>query len=222
MDMFHAPFAESLDLGFFSFFAKIFFTLLRFIHSFVGNWGLSIILLTLALKFLLYPATKGPQEMAEKMKLMQPELERAKAEFADNPQKMALAQASLFKKYKINPAAGCLPIFIQAPIFIGFFTILRTSVDLRHVPFGFWIQDLSAPDPYFILPLLNLAVQYIQQKVLPVPNSNKETESIMKMMPIMFSVFMIFFPAGVALYMVTQTITTFIQQYWSKHKPKKS
>ncbi|MDD9950862.1 MAG: membrane protein insertase YidC [Zetaproteobacteria bacterium] len=214
MQAFLPALTESLDLGVFSFIAKIFFTLLREVYKFLGNWGFSIILLTVFIKLVLFPAQRFPHEMGQKMKMLTPELNRLKEKYGKDPQRLGVEQMALYKKYNVNPALGCLTPVLQIPLFIAFFSILRTSVDLRHAPFILWIEDLSAPDPYYVLPILYGLVQHLQQKTMPTNGMNKEMESIMKKMPLFFSLMMFFFPAGVVLYSTTNAIMMVFQQYW--------
>lgn len=219
MKAFLPQLTESLDLGMFSFISRLFITMLRWIHEFIGDWGFAIILLTIFIKVGLFPIQRFPHEMGEKMKLIKPELDRLKEKYKKDPQRISLEQVALFKKYNVNPALGCLAPLIQLPIFFSFFTLLRTSIDLRHASF-LWIKDLSAADPFFVLPVVYGIVQHLQQKTMPTGNMTPEMESIMKKMPLFFSLFMFFFPAGVVLYSVTNAIMTILQQYWLRRNSK--
>lgn len=208
-----APYLDlTLDFGFLWWIAKPLFQFLSFIHSFVGNWGWSIILLTLAIKLVFfYPSAVSYRSMA-KMRKLSPKMADLKERFGDDRQKMSQEMMKLYKTEKVNPMGGCLPILIQMPVFISLYWALIESVELRHAPFMFWIIDLSVKDPLFIFPLLMGATMFIQQRLNPTPPDPMQAK-IMKWMPVGFTVMFLWFPAGLVIYWVTNNTLSIIQQY---------
>jgi len=148
-----------------------------------------------------------------KMKKVQPRLKLIQERYKDDRQKLSAEMMNLYKKEKINPAAGCLPILLQFPVLLGFYWLLLESAELRQQPWAFWIQDLSATDPLFILPVVYGGLMFLQQKVTPMSGANPDMMKVMKFMPIGFAVFMIFFPAGLLLYWITNSVLTILQQW---------
>ena len=202
----------TIDFSWLWFIAKPLFIALDFIHSHVGNWGIAIILLTFAIKVLfLYPSAMSYRSMA-KMRKLQPMMTELKDRFGDDRQKMSAELMKLYKKEKVNPLGGCLPILLQMPVFIALYWALMESVELRHSPFYLWITDLSVKDPYFILPIIMGATMYIQQKLNPTPPDPMQAK-IMQMMPIFFTFLFLMFPAGLVLYWVCNNTLSIIQQY---------
>ena len=203
----------TIDMGWFWFLAQPLMMLLSMINSFVGNWGVSILLLTVLVKLLLWPiSAKGFSSMA-KMRTAQPKLKEIQDRYKDDRAKLGTEMMALYKKEGINPAGGCFPLFLQMPIFIAFFFCLRESVELRHESFFFWIQDLSAPDPYFILPVIFAALMYLTQQLNPQPPGMDPTQAqIMKFMPVMIAVIFVIMPAGLVLYSVANSAISLVQQ----------
>lgn len=202
----------TIDYSFLSFIAKPMFYAMDFIHSKVGNWGVSIILLTLLIKIIFfYPSAMSYRSMA-KMRKLQPVMAEMKERFGDDRQKMSAELMKVYKKEKVNPLGGCLPILLQMPVFIALYWVLMESVELRHAPFALWITDLSAKDDYFILPLIMGATMFIQQKLNPTPPDPMQAK-IMQLMPIFFTVLFLFFPAGLVLYWVVNNTLSITQQY---------
>jgi len=190
------------------------FWVLTKIHAVVGNWGWSIIGLVLLIRLLLYPiAAKQFQSMA-KMRKLAPRMQQLKERYGDDRQKLQLATMELYKKEKVNPAAGCLPIFVQMPIFLALYWMLSESVELRHAPWIGWITNLSAPDPFFILPVLNVAIMWTTQRLTPMTGMDPTQQKMMQLMPLVVGVTMLFFPAGLVLYWVTNGALGLLQQ-WS-------
>ncbi|PMJ99004.1 membrane protein insertase YidC [Vibrio sp. 10N.261.55.A7] len=208
--------APSLDLvvdyGWLWFIAKPLHTLLSFIQSFVVNWGVAIIILTFIVRGAMYPLTKAQYTSMAKMRMLQPKLTAMRERIGDDRQRMSQEMMELYKKEKVNPLGGCLPIFLQMPIFISLYWALMESVELRHSPFFLWINDLSAQDPYFILPLLMGASMFLIQKMSPTTVTDPMQQKIMTFMPVMFTFFFLFFPSGLVLYWLVSNIVTLIQQ----------
>ena len=201
----------SIDMGWFWFLAQPLMMMLSLINESVGNWGVSIILLTVLLKLLLWPLTaKGFSSMA-KMRKFGPEMKEIQERYKDDRAKLGTETMALYKKEGINPVGGCFPILLQMPVFVAFFFCLRESVELRHESFFFWIRDLSAPDPLFILPLIFAGLMYLTQKLNPPPPDPTQAQ-IMKFMPIMIAGFFVIMPAGLVLYSVANSGISLLQQ----------
>ena len=201
-----------VDYGWLLIIAKPLFLFLKWIHSLVGNWGWSIILLTITIKLVFYPLNaKAGRSMAQ-MKVLAPKMEKLKQMYGDDRQKLNQAMMELYRTEKINPLGGCLPIVVQIPVFIALYWVLLASIELRHAPWLGWIQDLSAPDPYFILPVIYAVSMFVQTKLNPQPADPVQAR-VMLIMPIVFSVFFLFFPSGLVLYWVCQNLLTIVQQW---------
>jgi YidC/Oxa1 family membrane protein insertase len=213
----------SVDYGRLSFISRPLFWLLEHLHELLGNWGWSIIAIVVILKALLYwPSKKQYQSMA-KMRAVQPRIEALKERYGDDKQALNVAMFELYKKEKVNPAAGCWPMLIQMPIFLGLYWVLIETVELRHAAWFGWIQNLTAPDPYFVLPALNLLVMFLTQRLTPTPGMDPMQKKMMQTMPLVFGVMMAFFPAGLVLYWVTNGGLGLLQQWWmlQKYGPQK-
>ena len=202
----------TIDYGWLRVLAVPLFWVLNEIHSVVGNWGVAIIILTVLIKLVFYPLSAASYKSMAQMKVLAPKLQRLKERFGDDRQKMHEAMIELYKTEKINPLGGCLPIVVQIPVFIALYWVLLLSVELRHAPFMLWINDLSAPDPYFILPVLMGATMFIQTWLNPTPPDPMQAK-LMKIMPIAFSVFFFFFPSGLVLYWLVNNILSIGQQW---------
>jgi YidC/Oxa1 family membrane protein insertase len=201
-----------VDYGWLTIIAAPLFWLLKWIHALVGNWGWAIILLTVLIKGVFYPLNaKAGRSMAQ-MKVLAPKMEKLKQLYGDDRQKLNQAMMELYRTEKINPLGGCLPILVQIPVFIALYWVLLASIELRHAPWLGWIQDLSAPDPYFILPVIYAVSMFVQTKLNPQPADPVQAR-IMLIMPIVFSVFFLFFPAGLVLYWVVQNLLSILQQW---------
>jgi YidC/Oxa1 family membrane protein insertase len=202
-----------VDYGFLWWLAVPIHWLLMFYQSFVVNWGVAIILITLTVRGLLYPLTKAQYTSMAKMRNLQPKLTEMKERFGDDRQKMGQAMMELYKKEKVNPMGGCLPILLQMPIFIALYWALLESYELRHAPFMLWITDLSVQDPYYVLPLLMGASMFLMQKMQPVaPTMDPMQVKMMQWMPVIFTVFFLWFPAGLVLYWLVGNIVAITQQ----------
>ena len=201
-----------VDYGWLTLIAAPLFWLLKWIHTLVGNWGWAIIILTILIKAVFYPLNaKAGRSMAQ-MKVLAPKMEKLKQLYGDDRQKLNQAMMELYRTEKINPLGGCLPILVQIPVFIALYWVLLASIELRHAPWLGWIQDLSAPDPYFILPVIYAVSMFVQTKLNPQPADPVQAR-IMLIMPIVFSVFFLFFPAGLVLYWVVQNLLSIAQQW---------
>jgi YidC/Oxa1 family membrane protein insertase len=208
--------AEYLDLtvdyGFLWMLAKPIFFAMQWIHNIVGNWGWSIILLTLGIKLLLYPLSATSLKSMAKMRNLQPEMARLKELYGDDRQKMSQELMGLYKKEKVNPAGGCFPMLLQMPVFLSLYWVLLESVEIRHAPWIMWIQDLSAKDPYFILPLVMGASMLLMQRMQPMPTDPMQAR-VMQIMPIAFTFFFMIFPAGLVLYWTVNNLLSMAQQW---------
>ena len=202
----------SIDMGWFWFLAQPMVLVMDWINGYLNNWGLTIIVFTIMIKLLFWPVTAKSFRSMAAMRKITPELNEVKEIYKDDRQKQANETMKLMKKHGANPLGGCLPLLIQMPFFIGFFFALREMVELRHSELGFW-TDLSAPDPYFVLPALFCVVMILTQRLNPQPAGMDPTQAqVMKYMPVMFSVLFIFFPAALCLYTVVNSAVQLAQQ----------
>ncbi|NNC66949.1 MAG: membrane protein insertase YidC [Gammaproteobacteria bacterium] len=202
----------SVDYGMFSIISKPLFWLLQWFHKLVGNWGLAIILVTVVVKLIFYKLSETSYKSMARMRKLQPRIKALQERFADDKQKLGQATWELYRKEKVNPAKGCLPILIQMPVFLALYWVLIESVELRQAPFMLWIHDLSLRDPIFVLPFLMGISMFVQFKLNPAPPDPMQAK-IFAMMPIMMTIFMAFFPAGLVLYWLVNNILSIIQQY---------
>lgn len=202
----------TVDYGMVSFIAQPLFWILSQIHKLVGNWGLSIILLTLLVKLAFYRLSESQYRSMAKMRKLQPRLEQLKERYGDDRQKMAQAQMDLFKQEKVNPIGGCLPLLLQLPVFFALYWVIFEAVELRQAPFFLWIHDLSLKDPMYILPVLNVAVMWYTQKMSPTPGMDPVQKKVLQSMPLIFGVMFAFFPAGLVLYWLSNGLLGLIQQ----------
>lgn len=210
----------TIDYGLLWFISVIIFWAMAHIYTIVGNWGLAIILVTLLIKLLFYPLSAKSFRSMAKMRLLQPKIKQLKERLGDDRQKMSQAMMELYRKEKVNPLGGCLPILIQIPVFIGLYWVLLESVQLRQAPFIFWIHDLSQKDPYYVLPILMGLSMLLQQKVNPSPPDPVQAR-VMMLMPVVFTVMFISFPSGLVLYWLTNNLLTVAQQLWVNHRMSK-
>ena len=202
----------TVDYGWAWFIAKPLFWLLTFIQQLVHNWGVAIICVTLVVKAILYPLTKAQYTSMAKMRMLQPKLQEMRERFGEDRQRMSQEMMKLYKDEKVNPLGGCLPLLLQMPIFIALYWTFMEAVELRHAPFFGWIKDLSAQDPYYILPILMGASMFLLQKMSPTPVADPMQQKIMNFMPLIFMVFFLWFPAGLVLYWLVSNLITIIQQ----------
>lgn len=203
----------TVDYGWLTVIAKPLFWVLSKIYGVVHNWGVAIILLTVLIKAAFFPLSAASYKSMAQMRELAPRLQSMKEKFGDDKQKMQQAMLEMYRTEKINPMGGCLPIIVQIPVFIALYWVLLGSVELRHAPFFGWIQDLSATDPWFILPILMGATMIIQTYLNPAPTDPIQAK-VMKIMPVVFSVFFFFFPAGLVLYWLVNNILSIAQQWY--------
>jgi len=202
----------TVDYGWLTIISQPLFWLLSKVFAFVGNWGVSIILVTFLIKLAFYKLTESSGRSMAKMRNLQPRMKALQDRYKDDRQALSQAMMELYKREKVNPAAGCLPILIQMPFFLAFYWVLLESVEMRQAPFALWITDLSTRDPYFILPLIMGAAMFMQQKLNPAPADPVQAK-VMQIMPVMFTGFFAFFPSGLVLYWVTNTLLSIAQQW---------
>ena len=211
-----ADLAENLDLvidyGWLWWLAQPLSWLLTFIQTFVVNWGIAIIVLTIIVKLAFFRLSAASYKSMAKMRTVQPKIQSIRDQYADDKNKQQQAMMELWKKEKINPMGGCLPMLIQMPVFIALYWVLLESVELRHAPFILWIDDLSAMDPYFVLPILMGISMYLMQRLNPAPPDPMQAK-IMQYMPVAFTFLMMWFPAGLVLYWLCNNLLSFAQQY---------
>jgi YidC/Oxa1 family membrane protein insertase len=200
------------DYGYLTVIAKPIFWLLEQIHSYLANWGWAIVILTLLIKLLFFPLSAASYKSMARMKEVQPRLMTLREQLKGDPQKLNRAMMDLYKQEKINPLGGCLPVVVQIPVFIALYWVLLSSVEMRNAPWILWINDLSVPDPYYILPVIMAVSMYVQVKLNPTPPDPLQAK-IMMWMPIVFSVMFFFFPAGLVLYWVVNNILSIAQQW---------
>ncbi|WP_178862588.1 membrane protein insertase YidC [Thiomicrorhabdus cannonii] len=208
----------TIDYGMLTFIAEPLFWLLKQIHNLVGNWGVAIILLTLLIKLVFYKLSETSYRSMARLKKFQPKLQQLKENYGDDKVVFQQKMMKLYKEEKINPLGGCLPIFIQMPVFIALYWVLLYSVEMRQAPFMLWIEDLSAQDPYFILPIIMGITMYIQQKLNPSAMMDEMQQKVMKMLPFIFTIFFLWFPAGLVLYWVVNNILSVAQQWYITKK----
>ena len=203
----------TVDYGILNMLSKPLFDILTWIYGLVANWGVAIIVVTILIKLVFYKLTEKSGRSMAKMREIQPRMQALQDRYKDDRQALSQAMMELYKREKVNPAAGCLPILIQMPFFLAFYWVLLESVEMRQAPFALWITDLSSRDPYFILPLIMGAAMLFQQKLNPAPPDPVQAR-VMQIMPIMFTVFFAFFPSGLVLYWVTNTLLSIAQQWY--------
>jgi YidC/Oxa1 family membrane protein insertase len=203
---------RAVDYGVFTVLAQPLFWVLAKIDTWVGNWGLAIIIFTFLIKLAFYKLTETSGRSMAKMRKLAPRMKALQERFKDDRQALSQAMMDLYKREKVNPAAGCLPILIQMPFFLAFYWVLVESVEMRQAPFMLWIDDLSARDPYFVLPLLMGAAMFFQTYLNPAPPDPVQAR-VMQIMPLIFTVFFAFFPSGLVLYWLTNTALSILQQW---------
>jgi len=206
-----------VDYGVLDILARPVFWLLEKIHSFVGNWGLAIIFVTLIIKLVFYKLSEASYRSMANMRRLAPKLQQLKERYGDDRQKMSQAMMEIYKKEKINPLGGCLPMLVQIPVFISLYWVLLESVELRQAPFFFWIQDLSTRDPYYVLPVIMGLSMFVQQKLNPPPMDPLQ-QKIMSFLPLIFTAFFAFFPSGLVLYWVVNNLLSIAQQWYITRK----
>ncbi|MGD8275437.1 MAG: membrane protein insertase YidC [Thiohalocapsa sp.] len=211
----------AVDYGWLTILAKPIFWLLELIHSLVGNWGWAIIILTILIKAAFYKLSETSYKSMANMRKLAPRLKALKDRYGDDKERMNQAMMELYKKEKINPLGGCLPILVQIPVFIALYWVLLESVELRHAPFILWIDNLTAPDPWFVLPVIMGVSMFVQQKLNPPPPDPMQ-EKIFMALPFVFTVFFAFFPAGLVLYWTVNQLLSITQQWYITRQIEKA
>jgi YidC/Oxa1 family membrane protein insertase len=208
-----APYLNlTVDYGFLWWLSIPLFQLLSVLHGVFGNWGVAIIMLTVIIKALLYPLSAASFRSMANMRRVAPQIKRLQERYGDDRQRLAQETMALYKKEKANPLGGCLPMLLQMPVFLALYWVLFESVELRHAPFMLWIRDLSAMDPFFVLPILMGASMFVQMSLNPPPPDPMQAK-IMKIMPVAFTALFMFFPAGLVLYWLTNNVISIAQQW---------
>src|SRR5690606_7023916 len=194
------------------------FWVLAKLHGLLGNWGWAIVGLVVLIKLVMFPLSTAQYKSMAKMRKFQPRMAQLKERYGDDRQKLQSAMMELYKKEKISPVGGCLPLLVQMPVFLALYWMLSESVELRHAPWILWIQDLTARDPYFVLPVINVALMWATQKLNPMTGVDPMQAKMMQFMPIVMGVMFAFFPAGLVLYWVTNAGLGLLQQWWMVRK----
>lgn len=210
---------KAMDYGIFTVLSQPIHLLLTWLHKLTHNWGWAIVLLVVLIKLALYPLSAAQYKSMAKMRKFQPRIAQLKERYGEDKQKFQMAMLDLYKKEKINPAGGCLPVLIQMPVFLALYYVLLEAVELRQAPWIVgWVSDLTAQDPYFILPLLNAAVMFLTQRLTPAVGMDPMQQKMMQMMPLVMAVMFAFFPAGLVLYWVTNGTLGLAQQWWNTRR----
>ena len=202
-----------VDYGIFTVLAAPLFWLLKWLHGLIGNWGWAIIAMTIMIKMAFYPLNAAAARSMAKMKLVGPKLKALQEQYANDKQQLQMRMMELYKQEKINPLGGCLPILVQIPVFIALYWVLLSAVELRYAPWIGYIRDLSAPDPYYVLPVVYAITAYLQVKLSPTPITDPVQARVMQIMPVAFSVLFIFFPSGLVLYWLVNNVLQIAQQW---------
>ncbi|MDH4028442.1 MAG: membrane protein insertase YidC, partial [Nitrospirota bacterium] len=203
-----------VDFGWFSIVAMPLFWVLKFFYSFLGNYGWSIILLTIVTRIPFIPILHKSQQSMKKMQKIQPMMAEIKEKYKKDPQKMQQETMALYKKYKVNPVGGCLPMLLQIPVFIALYNVLQKAIELRGAPFALWITDLASKDPYYVLPIVMGGTMVLQQKMTPTAMEPAQAKMMM-LMPIVFTFMFLSFPSGLVIYWLVNNILGIIQQYYA-------
>ena len=185
---------------------------LKFFNSFVGNYGWSIIILTVLIKILFWPLTQKSYTSMKAMQKVQPEMAKIRVKYKNDKARLNKEVMDLYRKYKVNPLGGCLPMVIQIPVFFALYKVLLEDIGLRHAPFMFWLQDLSAKDPYYITPVVMGITMFVQQKLTPTTLDSAQAK-ILQYMPLIFTFMFLNFPSGLVIYWLVNNLLTILQQY---------
>jgi YidC/Oxa1 family membrane protein insertase len=203
---------RTVDYGITTPLAQPLFYVLDWVHGWVNNWGFAIIIVTILIKLVFYKLTAMSGRSMAKMRKIAPRMKALQERYKDDRQGLSQAMMDLYKKEKVNPAAGCLPMLIQMPFFFAFYWMLVESVEMRQASFALWIDDLSAPDPFFVLPALMAVAMYLQTRMSPAPPDPVQAR-MMQIMPVAFAALLVFFPAGLVVYQLTNTVLSILQQW---------
>ena len=205
---------DVIDYGWFTFIAKPMFLLLQFIQGYVGNWGWTIVILTILIKLVLYPLSFKGMVSMQKLKDLAPKMKEIQAKYKDDKQKQSMHMMELYKKHGANPMGGCLPLILQIPVFFAIYRVLLNAIELKGADWIFWVQDLAEMDPYFVLPILMGVTMFVQQKITPNTMQDEMQKKIFQFLPVIFTFFFLWFPAGLTLYWFINNLFTIGQQYY--------
>ena len=205
---------DVIDYGWFTFIAKPMFILLQFIQSYVGNWGWTIVILTILIKLVLYPLSFKGMVSMQKLKDLAPKMKEIQVKYKDDKQKQSMHMMELYKKHGANPMGGCLPLILQIPVFFAIYRVLLNAIELKGAEWIFWVHDLAEMDPYFVLPILMGLTMFIQQKITPNTMQDEMQKKIFQILPVIFTFFFLWFPAGLTLYWFINNLFTIGQQYY--------
>ena len=205
---------DVIDYGWFTFIAKPMFLLLQFIQGYVGNWGWTIVILTILIKLVLYPLSYKGMVSMQKLKDLAPKMKEIQAKYKDDKQKQSMHMMELYKKHGANPMGGCLPLILQIPVFFAIYRVLLNAIELKGAPWMFWVNDLAEMDPYFVLPVLMGVTMFLQQKITPNTMQDEMQKKIFQFLPVIFTFFFLWFPAGLTLYWFINNLFTIGQQYF--------
>jgi YidC/Oxa1 family membrane protein insertase len=214
-----AGMGTAVDYGWTEAIARPMLAVLKGIHVAIPNWGFAIIILTILLKALTWWPTSRSMKSMKSMAKLKPEMDKLREKYGNDKQRMNVEVMNLYKQHGVNPLGGCLPVLIQMPIYIALYAMLGNSVELYRSGFVLWIRDLTAPDPYYVLPILTGVIMFVQQRLSPAP-PDPQQKTMMYIMPVMFTAFSIFLPAGLTVYILTNTILTMLQQWWNNRGEK--
>ena len=214
LDALNPELIDVIDYGWFTFIAKPMFLLLQFIQGYVGNWGWTIVILTILIKLVLFPLSFKGMVSMQKLKDLAPKMKEIQAKYKDDKQKQSMHMMELYKKHGANPMGGCLPLILQIPVFFAIYRVLLNAIELKGAPWMLWIHDLAEMDPYFVLPILMGATMYIQQKITPNTMQDEMQKKIFQFLPVIFTFFFLWFPAGLTLYWFINNLFTIGQQYY--------
>ena len=210
----HKELTDVIEYGWFTFIAKPMFLFLQFLQSYIGNWGWTIVILTILIKLILYPLSYKGMVSMQKLKDLAPKMKEIQSKYKDDKQKQSAHMMELYKKHGANPMGGCLPLILQIPVFFAIYRVLLNSIELKGAEWILWIHDLAEMDPYFVLPILMGASMYLQQKITPNTMQDEMQKKIFQMLPIVFTFFFLWFPAGLTLYWFINNVFTISQQYY--------
>ena len=202
-----------VDYGIFTVIAAPLFWLLKWLYGIIGNWGWAIVVMTIMIKSAFYPLNHASARSMAKMKVIAPKMKALQEQYKNDKQQLQVKMMEMYKTEKINPLGGCLPILVQIPVFIALYWVLLSAVELRHAPWILWIKDLSAPDPFYVLPIIYAVTAYLQVKLSPTPITDPVQAKVMQIMPVAFSVLFLFFPAGLVLYWLVNNSLQIFQQW---------
>ena len=206
--------SDVIEYGWFTFIAKPMFILLQYIQGYVGNWGWTIVILTILVKLVLYPLSYKGMVSMNKLKELAPKMKEIQVKYKDDKQKQSMHMMELYKKHGANPMGGCLPLILQIPVFFAIYRVLLNAIELKGAEWILWVQDLAEMDPYFILPVLMGATMYLQQKITPNAMQDEMQKKIFQFLPVIFTFFFLWFPAGLTLYWFINNVFTIAQQYY--------